>query len=243
MGWMHDTLNYMQEDPINRRFHHDQLTFGMVYAFSEHFVLPISHDEVVHGKYSLLGRMPGDDWQKFANLRAYLGFMWGHPGKKLLFMGCEFGQPAEWNHDAELSWQLLQFENHRGIQGTLRDLNRVYHAEPSLYQRDFEPGGFSWAVDADREQSVLAFFRYGHEGTNPVLVICNFTPVPRHAYRIGVPEGAWREIFNSDSAGFGGSNIGNGGLIGSAPHASHGREHSIALTLPPLATIILRREQ
>jgi 1,4-alpha-glucan branching enzyme len=242
MGWMHDTLNYMHEDPINRRFHHDQLTFGMVYAFTENFVLPISHDEVVHGKYSLIGRMPGDDWQKFANLRAYLGFMWGHPGKKLLFMGCEFGQPKEWNHDAELSWALLQYENHRGIQGTLRELNRVYQAEPALYQRDFEPGGFSWAVDADREQSVLAFFRYGHEGTSPVLVVCNFTPVPRYDYRIGVPEGAWREIFNSDAAGFGGGNIGNGGLIGSAAHASHGREHSIALTLPPLATVILRLE-
>ena len=141
MGWMHDTLHFMQEDPINRRYHYDKLTFGLVYAFSEHFVLPISHDEVVHGKYSLIGRMPGDDWQKFANLRAYLGFMWGHPGKKLLFMGCEFGQPTEWNHDAELPWHLLQYENHRGIQGTLRELNRTYQAEPALYQLDFEPAG------------------------------------------------------------------------------------------------------
>jgi 1,4-alpha-glucan branching enzyme len=239
---MHDTLHFMQEDPINRRYHYDKLTFGLVYAFSEHFVLPISHDEVVHGKCSLIGRMPGDDWQKFANLRAYLGFMWGHPGKKLLFMGCEFGQPTEWNHDAELPWHLLQYENHRGIQGTLRELNRTYQAEPALYQRDFEPAGFAWAVNDDREQSVLGFFRFGHEGTAPVLVISNFTPVPRYNYRIGVPSGSWREIFNSDNAGFGGGNIGNAGQIHSVQHTAHGREHSIELTLPPLATIVLRQD-
>jgi 1,4-alpha-glucan branching enzyme len=242
MGWMHDTLHFMQEDPLNRRYQHDKMTFGLVYAFSERFVLPISHDEVVHGKYSLLGRMPGDEWQRFANLRAYLGFMWGHPGKKLLFMGCEFGQPAEWNHDAELAWHLLQYESHRGIQGTVRELNRVYHAEPSLYQRDFEAGGFSWAVENDREQSVLAFFRYGHEGAAPVLVVSNFTPIPRQHFRIGVPGGKWREIFNSDNAGLGGSDVGNAGQIASVPQPSHGREHSIELTLPPLATIILRQE-
>ena len=240
MGWMHDTLHYLQEEPVNRRYHHDLMTFGLVYAFSERFVLPISHDEVVHGKYSLLGRMPGDEWQKFANLRSYLGFMWTHPGKKLLFMGCEFGQPKEWNHDVELSWDLLQYESHRGIQGTLRALNRVYRTEPALYQRDFDPGGFSWAVENDRDQSVLAYFRYGHEGANTVLVVCNFTPVPRHHFRIGVPGGAWREIFNSDAAGFGGSDVGNAGLIASSPVWSHGREDSIELTLPPLATIILR---
>ena len=242
MGWMHDTLHFMQEDPVNRCYHHDKMTFGLIYAFSERFVLPISHDEVVHGKYSLLGRMPGDEWQKFANLRAYLGFMWSHPGKKLLFMGCEFGQPTEWNHDAELPWHLLQYESHRGIQGTLRELNRVYRAEPALYQRDFDSGGFSWAVDNDRDQSVLAYFRYGHENTAPILAICNFTPVPRHDFRIGVPAGNWREIFNSDAAGFGGSNIGNAGLIPAEPIPSHGRDHSIALTLPPLATILLRHE-
>ena len=242
MGWMHDTLHFMQEDPVNRRYHHDKMTFGLIYAFSERFVLPISHDEVVHGKYSLLGRMPGDEWQKFANLRAYLGFMWSHPGKKLLFMGCEFGQPTEWNHDGELPWHLLQYESHRGIQGTLRELNRVYRAEPALYQRDFESGGFSWAVDNDRDQSVLAYFRYGHEGASPILAVCNFTPVPRHDFRIGVPAGNWREIFNSDAAGFGGSNIGNAGVISARPIPSHGRDHSIALTLPPLATILLRHE-
>jgi 1,4-alpha-glucan branching enzyme len=240
MGWMHDTLHFMQEEAVNRRYHYDQLTFGMVYAFSENFVLPISHDEVVHGKYSLLGRMPGDAWQKFANLRAYLGFMWGHPGKKLLFMGCEFGQPTEWNHDAELPWHLLQYDSHRGIQGTLRALNRVYQSEPALYQRDFEPGGFSWAIEDDRDQSVLGFFRYGHAGTAPVLVVCNFTPVPRYHYRIGAPDGNWREIFNSDNAGFGGGDVGNAGLIATSAVACHRHGQSIELTLPPLATIILR---
>ena len=242
MGWMHDTLHFMQEEPINRRYHHDQMTFGLVYAFSERFVLPISHDEVVHGKYSLLGRMPGDEWQKFANLRAYLSFMWTSPGKKLLFMGCEFGQPIEWNHDAELQWQLLQFENHRGIQGTLRELNRVYKAEPALYERDFDSAGFSWAVNADREQSVLGYFRYGHEGSAPILAICNFTPVPRYNYRVGVPAGGWKEIFNSDNAGFGGSNIGNAGVVTSQHVWSHDREDSIELTLPPLGVILLRHE-
>jgi 1,4-alpha-glucan branching enzyme len=242
MGWMHDSLNYMQEDSVNRHYHHDQMTFGLVYAFSERFVLPISHDEVVHGKYSLLGRMPGDEWQKFANLRAYLGFMWSHPGKKLLFMGCEFGQPTEWNHDAELPWHLLQYESHRGIQGTLRELNHVYRTEPALYQRDFEPGGFSWAVEDARDQSVLGYFRYGHEGSSTILIVCNFTPIPRYQFRIGVPAGKWREIFNSDNAGFGGSDIGNAGEIYTQAVWSHDRDASIELTLPPLATIMLRHE-
>jgi 1,4-alpha-glucan branching enzyme len=240
MGWMHDTLNYMAEDPINRVHHHDQMTFGLIYAFSERFVLPVSHDEVVHGKRSLLGRMPGDEWQRFANLRAYLAFMWTHPGKKLLFMGCEFGQPAEWNHDAELSWALLQYETHRGVQGTLRALNHVHKSEPALYQRDFEPSGFAWVVGDDRAQSVFAYLRFGDEGSAPVLTICNFTPVPRHNYQIGIPGGIWREIFNSDNIGFGGSGVGNGGAIQSTPQPAHGHPHSIILTLPPLATIILR---
>jgi len=175
-------------------------------------------------------------------LRAYLGFMWSHPGKKLLFMGCEFGQPTEWNHDAELSWHLLQYESHRGIQGTLRALNQVYQSEPALYQRDFEPGGFAWAVDNDREQSVLGYFRHGHEGSASILAVSNFTPVPRQFYRIGVPAGGWREIFNSDNAGFGGSDVGNAGVIASQPVGSHGHDQSIELTLPPLATILLRHE-
>ncbi len=242
MGWMHDTLDYMQEDPINRRYHHNQMTFGMVYAFSERFVLPISHDEVVHGKRSLLGRMPGDDWQRFANLRAYLGFMWSHPGKKLLFMGCELGQPTEWNHDAEIPWSLLQFADHRGVQGCLRALNTLYQAEPALYQRDFEPDGFSWAVDNDRDQSVLAYFRFGNDNASPILAVCNFTPVPRDCYRIGVPGGVWREVFNSDAASFGGSGVGNTDALVAEPVPSHGREMSIQLTLPPLATVLLRQE-
>jgi 1,4-alpha-glucan branching enzyme len=242
MGWMHDTLNYIEADPINRRHHHDQMTFGLVYAFSERFVLPISHDEVVHGKRSLLGRMPGDEWQKFANLRAYLGFMWTHPGKKLIFMGCEFGQPTEWNHDAELSWNLLTSEKHRGVQAALRALNRTYQTEPALHERDFEPAGFQWVIGDDRAQSVFAFLRLGHEGTAPLLVVCNFTPMPRNRYRIGVPAGHWREILNTDAAGFGGGDIGNAGTLEAIGSPSHGQSHSIELTLPPLATIILRRD-
>jgi 1,4-alpha-glucan branching enzyme len=242
MGWMHDTLDYLAEDSINRRYHHDKMTFGLVYAFSEKFVLPISHDEVVHGKGSLINKMPGDEWQKFANLRAYLGFMWAHPGKKLLFMGCEFGQPKEWNHDAELGWDLLTNSNHRGVQGSLRALNQVYAATPALYERDFDAGGFAWVIGDDREQSVFAFLRYGHEGTWPALVVCNFTPVPRHDYRIGVPGGHWVEIFNSDNAGFGGGDIGNGGVLHAGGPGAHGHASALTLTLPPLATVILRQE-
>jgi 1,4-alpha-glucan branching enzyme len=242
MGWMHDTLHFIEEESINRRYHHDQMTFGLIYAFSEKFVLPISHDEVVHGKGSLIGKMPGDEWQRFANLRAYLGFMWTHPGKKLLFMGCEFGQPKEWNHDAELSWHLLQYDSHRGVQGCVRALNQLYKSEPALYEKDFDPSGFAWVVGDDREQSVFAYLRFGEPGTKPVLVVCNFTPIPRYDYRIGVPGGAWREIFNSDAAGFGGGDIGNGGILNAAAHPAHGHGTSLSLTLPPLATIILRQE-
>jgi 1,4-alpha-glucan branching enzyme len=241
MGWMHDTLHFIEEDPVNRRYHYDQMTFGLIYAFSERFVLPISHDEVVHGKRSLIGRMPGDDWQRFANLRAYLGFMWTHPGKKLLFMGAEFGQPTEWNHDAELPWDLLQHENHRGVQGALRALNQVLRSEPALYEHDFDPAGFSWVVGDDRDQSVFAYLRFGEPGTRPVLAVCNFTPVPRHGYRIGVPDGEWEEIFNSDATGFGGSGVGNGGVIASQAEGAHGHDSSVSLSLPPLATILLRR--
>jgi 1,4-alpha-glucan branching enzyme len=243
MGWMHDTLDYIGEDPIARRHHHDQMTFGLVYAFSEHFVLPISHDEVVHGKRSLLGRMPGDEWQRFANLRAYLGFMWTHPGKKLLFMGCEFGQPTEWNHDSELPWRLLTSDNHRGVQATVRALNMTYKSEPALYELDFEPFGFKWVIGDDRAQSVFAFLRFGRQAGSVLLVVCNFTPVPRRTYTIGVPEGHWQEILNTDTAGFGGSGVGNAGIVQSNETPSHGHTHSIELTLPPLATIILRRNQ
>jgi 1,4-alpha-glucan branching enzyme len=241
MGWMHDTLHYMSQDPIHRRWHHDKMTFGLVYAFSENFVLPLSHDEVVHGKRSILGRMPGDDWQRFANLRAYYGFMWGHPGKKLLFMGQEFGQPGEWNHDTELPWHLLADARHRGVQSLVRDLNALYRARPALHRLDCEAQGFEWIVAQDAEQSILAWVRQDGHGA-PVLVVCNFTPVPRTELRLGVPAGIarWREALNTDSAFYGGSNMGNGGRqIVTEPIAGHGRAQSIRLTLPPLATLFL----
>src|ERR1044072_1235756 len=187
MGWMHDTLRYIEHEPIHRAYHHDDMTFGLLYAFSEQFILPISHDEVVHGKGSLLGKMPGDTWQRFANLRAYLGFMWAHPGKKLLFMGCEIAQSREWNHDAEIDWDLLGDPAHAGIQRLVRDLNRLYASEPALHRRDAEPEGFRWLIGDDRANSVFAFLRQGREADAPILVVCNMTPVPRQGYRIGVP--------------------------------------------------------
>ncbi|OOE09628.1 1,4-alpha-glucan branching enzyme [Stutzerimonas degradans] len=240
MGWMHDTLKYIQEDPVHRRYHHDKMTFGMIYAYSEHFVLPISHDEVVHGKGSLIDKMPGDRWQKFANLRAYLSFMWTHPGKKLLFMGSEFGQWREWNHDRELDWFLLEEPDHRGSQHLVRDLNRLYRTEPALHQLDSDPRGFQWLIGDDRGNSVLAWLRRDAEG-RPLLVIGNFTPVVREGYRVGVPqEGRWQEIFNSDAACYGGSNVGNGGGILAEGTPAHGEQYSLQLTLPPLGVVILR---
>ncbi|QGW19809.1 1,4-alpha-glucan branching protein GlgB [Pseudomonas sp.] len=240
MGWMHDTLKYIQEDPVHRRYHHDKMTFGMIYAYSEHFVLPISHDEVVHGKGSLIDKMPGDRWQKFANLRAYLSFMWTHPGKKLLFMGSEFGQWREWNHDRELDWFLLEEPDHRGAQHLVRDLNRLYRTEPALHQLDSDPRGFQWLIGDDRGNSVLAWLRRDAEG-RPLLVIGNFTPVVREGYRVGVPqEGRWQEIFNSDAQCYGGSNVGNGGGILAEGTPAHGEQYSLQLTLPPLGVVILR---
>ena len=241
MGWMNDTLRYMSEDPVHRRWHHDKMTFGLVYAFSENFVLPLSHDEVVHGKGSLLGRMPGDDWQRFANLRAYYGFMWGHPGKKLLFMGQEFAQGSEWNHEGELPWWLLQHEPHAGVQRLVRDLNTLYRAQPALHQLDCDGHGFEWIDAADAAASVFSWIRKDEQGGR-VLVVSNMTPVPRAGFRLGVPEGieAWREVLNTDSAFYGGSNVGNGGgplVVQGAP--SHGRTQSIVLNVPPLATIFL----
>ncbi|WP_159346376.1 1,4-alpha-glucan branching protein GlgB [Roseomonas harenae] len=239
MGWMHDTLHYMQEDPINRRWHHGQMTFGLVYAFSEHFMLPLSHDEVVHGKGSLLGKMPGDAWQKRANLRAYLAFMWTHPGKKLLFMGIELGQPTEWNHDSQLPWHLLDDPGHRGMQALVRDLNHAYREHPALHVKDADPSGFAWVVGDDAGNSVYAFLRMGADGTPPALVICNLTPVPREDYRVGVPFGGWwKEIFNSDAVEYGGSGVGNGGGVEAQIEGSHGQPASLILTLPPLATLI-----
>jgi 1,4-alpha-glucan branching enzyme len=240
MGWMHDTLNYVSKDPIHRQYHHHDMTFGLLYAFSENFILPLSHDEVVYGKRSLIGKMPGDRWQRFANLRAYFGFMWGHPGKKLLFMGGEIAQEREWNHDRELDWPLLQDPIHAGVQRLVRDLNKLYASEPALHQRDCEPNGFQWTVGDDRANSVFSFVRYAANNP-PVLVVSNMTPVPRYGYRIGVPfDGAWREIFNSDSEFYGGSNIGNQGQVMAKAFAAHGQPYSVEVILPPLATIYLR---
>ena len=248
MGWMHDTLRYMEEDSIYRRYRHHDFTFGMIYAYSEAFVLPISHDEVVHGKRTLLGKMPGDYWQKLANLRAYLGFMWTHPGKKLLFMGCEFGQYQEFDHDKSPQWDLLDDPRHRSIQRLVRDLNGLYTSLPALHLNDTRAEGFSWVVGNDNVNSVFAYFRHGNEGEGdePLLVAVNMTPVPRHNYRIGVPVGAanefqWKEILNTDAAIYGGSNLGNAGSVTAQPQEWHGHPASLLLTLPPLSTIILRR--
>jgi 1,4-alpha-glucan branching enzyme len=241
MGWMNDTLKYMQEDPINRRHHHDKMTFGLVYGFTENFVLPLSHDEVVHGKGSLLDRMPGDDWQRFANLRAYYGFMWGHPGKKLLFMGGEFAQAREWNVDRSLDWHLLDNPLHQGIQRLVRDLNAVMQHYSALHQLDVEARGFEWITHEDRDNSVFSFIRKDGDG-NAVLVVSNFTPVPRHGYRIGVGQpGRYVEILNTDDAQYGGSGLRNGDLH-TEPVAIHGRAQALSLTIPPLATIMLKLE-
>ena len=238
MGWMHDTLQYMQRDPIHRPYHHGEMTFGLVYAFSENFVLPISHDEVVHGKGSLLAKMPGDDWQRFANLRAYLGFMWGHPGKKLLFMGCEFAQRAEWNHDQSLDWHLLQQPAHAGMLALVRDLNRLYQASPALFTQDFSGDGFEWIDHLDAQRSLLGFVRKGRDGQQ-MLVVCNFAPTVHHGLRLGVPvAGSWRECLNTDSSHYGGSNVGTPlAAASSQAVASHGRANSIVITVPPLATV------
>lgn len=242
LGWMNDTLAYMREDPVFRRHHHDRLRFGLMYAWGENYVLPLSHDEVVHGKGSLLGKMPGDAWQRFANLRLYFGFMWGHPGKKLLFMGGEFAQDSEWNADASLPWHLLEQPAHAGVQRLVRDLNRVLRHFPALHQRDHEPGGFRWVCHEDAEHSVLAFVRLDRQG-RCVLVACNFTPVVREGYRLGVPLDAgngrlWREVINTDLAIYGGSGVRNLDQR-SAPVAAHGFAQSLLLTLPPLATVML----
>ncbi len=241
MGWMHDTLRYMEEDPVNRSWHHNDMTFGLLYAFSEHFVLPLSHDEVVYGKRSLIAKMPGDNWQRFANLRAYLGFMWGHPGKKLLFMGGEIAQEHEWSHDGELDWAGLDDPMRLGVQRLVRDLNHSYAEQRALHQRDTVNTGFRWVVGDDRGNSVFAFVRMGDETSPPVLVVANMTPVPRLGYGIGVPNtGVWRELLNTDSAFYGGSDMGNGGSVRTVPVQRHGEAQSLELTLPPLATIYLR---
>jgi 1,4-alpha-glucan branching enzyme len=238
MGWMHDTLKYIEQDPIHRRYHHDKLTFGLLYAWDENFILPISHDEVVHGKGSLLAKMPGDRWQKFANLRAYLGFMWTHPGKKLLFMGCEFAQEREWTHDHSLDWHLLADPGHRGIQSLVRDLNEVYRNVPALHQRDCEASGFEWIDGGNANDSVLVYLRKGGEGVPPALVVANFTPVVRQDFRVGVPAGGvWTERLNTDAGAYGGSNVVNGKRAAQNVPA-HGHGQSLSMTLAPLAVSI-----
>ncbi|MFO1151488.1 MAG: 1,4-alpha-glucan branching protein GlgB [Alsobacter sp.] len=238
MGWMHDTLDYLSKDPVHRRWHHDKMTFGLLYAFSENFVLPISHDEVVHGKGSLLEKMPGDDWQKFANLRAYYGFMWGHPGKKLLFMGQDFAQRREWNYEQSLDWHLAIEPWHAGVQKLVRDCNGLYRERRALHARDCEAEGFRWIVPDDNNQSVYAFLRFDGEGGPPVAVACNFTPVPRKHYRVGLPlPGRWREILNTDAEGYGGSGMGNLGGVLAEDVPAHGLPCSAEITLPPLATL------
>jgi 1,4-alpha-glucan branching enzyme len=241
MGWMNDTLDYIGREPVHRRFHHHQLSFGLEYAFSENFILPLSHDEVVHGKGSILGRMPGDGWQKFANARAYYGFMWGHPGKKLLFMGQEFGQLREWNFAAELDWDLLGEPLHAGLRHAVGALNRLHRDVPALHARDCEAEGFRWIVADDADRSVVAWLRFGAPGDAPVAVVSNFTPVPREGYRIGLPEaGPWTEIFNSDAPEYGGSGTGNLGTVTAEAHPSHGLPASAEIVIPPLSTLYLR---
>jgi 1,4-alpha-glucan branching enzyme len=240
MGWMHDTLSYMARDPIYRRHHQGELTFSMVYAFNENFVLPISHDEVVHGKGSLLNKMPGDRWQKLANLRVFLGYMFGHPGKKLLFMGCEFAQEREWNHDQSLDWHLLEQPAHAGVQRLVRDLNRVYRATPALYSQDFVPAGFEWIEHNDTQRSTLSFVRRGSDG-GFILIVCNFTPSVWNDYRLGVPQpGHYRELLNTDSDCYGGSHVrAIDGRVAATDLPWNGRSHSISITLPPLASVFI----
>ena len=244
MGWMNDTLSYMSEDPVHRKYRHHKMTFGIDYAFSENFILPISHDEVVHGKGSMLDKMSGDGLDKFANLRAYYGFMWGHPGKKLLFMGCEFAQGREWNHDASLDWHLLDNDLHVGVQNLVRDLNGLYRRTPGLHQLDCKPGGFQWVEDGAADESVFAWIRRGEDGSAPVLVVCNFTPVERQDRRIGVPvPGRWVGRLNTDAEVYGGGGRGSRGDVDSEAIAASGHEHSLCLTLPPLSTLVFELER
>jgi 1,4-alpha-glucan branching enzyme len=243
MGWMHDMLKYMAIDPLFRKYHHNELTFRLLYAFQENFVLALSHDEVVHGKGSLLAKMPGDDWQKFANLRLLLGYMFGQPGKKLLFMGGEFGQWSEWYHEASLEWHLTEYAPHAALQRWVEDLNRTYRKECALHELDFSPDGFEWIDCNDWENSAITFLRKGRSSDDLVLVAANFTPVPRHNYRIGVPRGGfWREILNSDAILYGGSGQGNIGGVQSFPVPFHGRFHSINVVLPPLGMLFFKWE-
>ena len=242
MGWMHDMLAYFSNDPIYRKYHHNNITFSLLYAFTENFVLPVSHDEVVHGKGSLINKMPGDEWRKFANVRSFLAYMWTHPGKKLLFMGQEIGQREEWNANTGIRWELLAFDPHRKLQAFARELNRLYRENPALYQVDFHYSGFEWMDFHDWENSIISFLRRAEDPKDFLLICCNFTPIVRKLYEIGVPEeGFYREILNTDSELWGGSNLGNGGLVSSRPIPKHNRPNSIAVTLPPLAVVVFRK--
>jgi 1,4-alpha-glucan branching enzyme len=241
MGWMHDTLEYMSKDPVHRTYHHGKLNFRMLYAFTENFVLPLSHDEVVHGKGSLIGKLPGDDWQRFANLRLLLAYMIAQPGKKLLFMGGEFGQQREWNHDTSLDWHLLDFPQHAGLQHWMADLNRLYREEPALHLQEFSPEGFRWIDCNDHVHSTLSLIRYGVAPGDEIIGAFNFTPVPRHNYRVGAPAaGFWEERLNSDARDYGGSGQGNQGEVEAAPLPSHGFRYSLNLVLPPLGAVFFK---
>jgi len=241
---MHDTLAYFSLDPVYRKYRHNQLTFSIWYAFFENFVLSLSHDEVVHGKGSLMNKMPGDDWQKFANMRLLLGYMFTHPGKKLLFMGTEFGQWGEWDHDKSLDWHLLQYSPHQALQTWMKHLNILYRREPALNELDFVNAGFEWDDTSDWEQSIVSYFRKGKAPEAVLLVVCNFTPMTRQNYRVGVPEGGyWREVLNSDAREYGGSGQGNFGGVEAAPVPMHGKDHSLSITLPPLGIVIFGKER
>jgi 1,4-alpha-glucan branching enzyme len=244
MGWMHDTLRYISKDPVHRKYHHNDLTFGLLYAFHENFILPLSHDEMVHGKGSLIARMPGDEWQRFANLRAYLAFMWTHPGKKLLFMGAEFGQEREWNHDFGLDWQLLGDPLHAGVSALLGDLNRLYREVPALHVLDCDGDGFRWIDAANGHESVVSYLRRSRDADELAVIVCNFTPIVRPDYRIGVPlPGNYAERVNTDAAIYGGSGVGNLGLVAAEPEPMHGHPYSLRLTLPPLGALVFTRER
>jgi len=241
MGWMHDTLKYFQNDPIHRKYHHNMLTFRMLYSFHENFVLPLSHDEVVHGKGSLIGKMPGDEWQKFANLRLLFAYMYAQPGKKLMFMGGEFGQVREWAHDSSLDWDVVKYPVHRGAQAWMEQLNRFYRNEPAMHQLDTDPAGFEWVDCNDNATSTISLLRKSEQPQDTVLVVCNFTPVPRTGYRVGVPHGGyWREMLNSDAKEYNGSGLGNLGGVQAEEIETHGRPFSLKLTLPPLAALFFK---
>jgi 1,4-alpha-glucan branching enzyme len=243
MGWMHDVLEYMSQDPVFRSYHHNQITFSLVYAWSENFVLPFSHDEVVYGKGSLLRKMPGDEWQKFANLRLLYGFMFGHPGKKLLFMGSEFGQWSEWNHDSSVDWHLLESPLHSALARWVRDLNTLYRGQSALHELDFDASGFAWVDCKDIQRSVVSFLRRGRNPEDQLLFVCNFTPVVRQNYRVGVPsEGFWKEVLNSDAPLYGGGGQGNFGGLQAVALPIHGQPYSLNMTLPPLGIVVYQPE-